>query len=67
MFRRQEVDRRVTLEITDLGEFTLAIFGHFEPLGDDAVVVAHQQWRSAGEQINSGHVGIGGIDLHDIA
>ena len=31
------------LEVTDLGELALAILCHLKPLGDDAVVVAHQQ------------------------
>ncbi|MNQ87241.1 hypothetical protein D3C85_1024560 [compost metagenome] len=63
----QQVDRAIALEVADLGELALAILRHFEPLGDDAVVVAHQQGRGAGEQLDLGHVGVGGVDLHDVA
>ncbi|MNQ87240.1 hypothetical protein D3C85_1024550 [compost metagenome] len=67
MLRGQQRDRAVALEVTDLGELALAVLRHLEPLGDDAIVIAHQQGGGAGEQGNLGHVGVGGIDLHDVA
>ncbi len=67
VLRGQQIHRAIAFEITDLGELALAILGHFEPLGDDTIVVTHQQRRGTGEQLDPGHVGIGGIDLHDVA
>ena len=65
--RGQQGDRRVAPEVTDLGELALAILCHLKPLGDDAVVVAHQQGGRTGEQGHLGHAGIGALISHDIA
>ncbi len=63
----QQIHSAITLEITDLGELTFAILCHFKPLGDDAVVITYQQRRSACQQLDPGHVGVGGIDLQHVA